>query len=123
MYWSVPNIRYILAIHDLLTVSNEIQCKDLANLLGDLSIDFHEISKSLSSDGIIQMAPNFRIQLTRYGYELAEEVHRKYLITYDFLVNRIHTSPTVAHDDAIAFLSIVPSENIDNLAKCTTSQM
>ena len=121
MYWSVSNIKYILAIRALFAVSNEIKCKDLANLLGDSSVDFYEISKSLSRDGIIEMAPNFRIQLTRYGYELAEEVHRKYLITYDFLVNRIHTNPTVAHDDAIAFLSIVPSENIDNLAKCSTS--
>ncbi len=68
MYWSVSNIKYILAIRDLFAVSNEIKCKDLSNLLGDSSVDFYEISKSLSRDGIIEMAPNFRIQLTRYGY-------------------------------------------------------
>ncbi len=56
MYWSVSNIKYILAIRDLFAVSNEIKCKDLANLLGDSSVDFYEISKSLSRDGIIEMA-------------------------------------------------------------------
>ncbi len=110
-------IRYLIAIRELLEKDEYIRCVNISNHLGVSRPSVSKMLRCLAESGFVYEDFCNSVVLTPEGRETAEELYRNFKDIYIFFHNFLRLPESDAHAQAVKFIASFPDETCKRLRK------
>lgn len=107
---------YLEAILVLSTQLDHVRSVDVASYLGFSKPSVSHAIKSLSADGLVEIAPNKHLTLTQKGERIAEETYRRHVF-FTRMLEQIGVPRDIAEEDACRMEHVISQATFDAIQR------
>jgi DtxR family Mn-dependent transcriptional regulator len=108
---------YLEAIAKLREEANEVRVTQISKRLGVKKPSVTAALRRLSEEGLVKHRRYGRVELTREGQGVAEEVMRRHGVLFRFLTEILDVDPDTAEEDACKVEHSLSVASLERLAK------
>ncbi|MBQ8297549.1 MAG: metal-dependent transcriptional regulator [Ruminococcus sp.] len=108
-------IKYLIAIKELLDTSETVRCVSISRHLGVSRPSVSKMLKCLAASGLVYEDFCNSVELTEKGKAAAAEIFGVFNEVYIFFRNFLKLPPEEAHSQAVTFITEFPLETCERL--------
>lgn len=117
MKYCAAQVKYIIAIHELAAVSDEVKSVDIARHLGVSRSSVSKTLRCLANSGLVYEDFGISVALTSEGEDAVSDIFRNFNEVYIFFRRFLKLPHEDAHKQALTFVTTFPEETCDRLRK------
>lgn len=108
-------IKYLIAIKELMDVSETVRCVNISKHIGVSRPSVSKMLRCLANSGIVYDDFCNSVELTDDGKKAVEEIFEVFNEVYIFFRKFLKLSPDEAHTQAVTFITDFPQDTCERL--------